>query len=175
MLKTLLTAGVLLMAFTAPAFASTPIVLGSGWKGDTAKIFGIPTERSPWTFTLTKNAVFSVTDCCDAGDVYTLTDANLGVLGSTTYFAGSGVQADGSTYGLFWINENYSKIAQYLTPGSYSISITSDCGQSCPGSLGVRLDAAVVPEPASWAMLIAGFGLTGATMRRRRQAPMVAC
>jgi hypothetical protein len=26
----------------------------------------------------------------------------------------------------------------------------------------------VVPEPASWAMLIAGFGLVGATMRRRR-------
>ncbi len=29
--------------------------------------------------------------------------------------------------------------------------------------------AAAVPEPASWAMLITGFGLTGAAMRRRRQ------
>jgi hypothetical protein len=28
----------------------------------------------------------------------------------------------------------------------------------------------VVPEPASWAMLISGFGLTGAVMRRRRTA-----
>lgn len=27
-----------------------------------------------------------------------------------------------------------------------------------------------VPEPATWAMLIAGFGLTGAAMRRRRTA-----
>ena len=27
-----------------------------------------------------------------------------------------------------------------------------------------------VPEPSSWAMLIAGFGLTGAAMRRRRSA-----
>lgn len=26
-----------------------------------------------------------------------------------------------------------------------------------------------VPEPASWAMLLAGFGLTGAAMRRRRK------
>ena len=31
-------------------------------------------------------------------------------------------------------------------------------------------NGSVVPEPASWAMLIAGFGLTGAAMRRRRVA-----
>nr|WP_197042060.1 trypsin-like serine protease [Sandarakinorhabdus oryzae] len=30
--------------------------------------------------------------------------------------------------------------------------------------------AGAVPEPSSWALLIAGFGLTGATMRRRRVA-----
>jgi len=30
--------------------------------------------------------------------------------------------------------------------------------------------ANAVPEPASWAMLIAGFGLTGAALRRRRAA-----
>jgi hypothetical protein len=32
------------------------------------------------------------------------------------------------------------------------------------------VDTGAVPEPASWAMLIAGFGLTGATLRRRRMA-----
>jgi PEP-CTERM motif len=31
-----------------------------------------------------------------------------------------------------------------------------------------------VPEPASWAMLIAGFGLTGAAMRRRRSTAVAA-
>lgn len=37
------------------------------------------------------------------------------------------------------------------------------------GDNGGRFDIAVgVPEPASWAMLIAGFGLVGAAMRRRR-------
>lgn len=30
---------------------------------------------------------------------------------------------------------------------------------------------AAVPEPSSWSLLIAGFGLIGATLRRRRQAP----
>ncbi|WP_310497942.1 PEPxxWA-CTERM sorting domain-containing protein [Sandarakinorhabdus sp.] len=34
--------------------------------------------------------------------------------------------------------------------------------------------AANVPEPASWAMLIAGFGLVGATARRRRMTSVTA-
>lgn len=33
-----------------------------------------------------------------------------------------------------------------------------------------RLDAPAVPEPATWAMMIAGFGLVGASLRRRRMA-----
>jgi hypothetical protein len=32
------------------------------------------------------------------------------------------------------------------------------------------VNAALVPEPASWAMMLAGFGLVGATMRRRSAA-----
>jgi hypothetical protein len=36
--------------------------------------------------------------------------------------------------------------------------------------LNASMGAPGVPEPASWAMLIAGFGLTGAAMRRRRVA-----
>jgi PEP-CTERM motif len=37
-------------------------------------------------------------------------------------------------------------------------------------NVGGSLSTAVVPEPASWAMLIAGFGLVGAAMRRRKAA-----
>jgi hypothetical protein len=32
----------------------------------------------------------------------------------------------------------------------------------------VRLPSGAVPEPATWAMMIAGFGMAGAMMRRRR-------
>jgi hypothetical protein len=39
---------------------------------------------------------------------------------------------------------------------------------------GSGFDTGAVPEPASWAMLIAGFGLTGAAMRRRRVTAAVA-
>jgi len=37
-----------------------------------------------------------------------------------------------------------------------------------------RITISNVPEPASWALLIAGFGLTGAALRRRRQVAITA-
>jgi hypothetical protein len=36
-----------------------------------------------------------------------------------------------------------------------------------------NFEVAAVPEPASWAMMIAGFGLAGATLRRRRTTSAV--
>jgi len=36
------------------------------------------------------------------------------------------------------------------------------------------LDIAAVPEPSTWAIMVAGFGLAGATLRRRHRAPTTA-
>jgi hypothetical protein len=38
----------------------------------------------------------------------------------------------------------------------------------------IRLNVAAVPEPTSWALLLTGFGLTGAVMRRRNTKVVVA-
>ena len=38
------------------------------------------------------------------------------------------------------------------------------------GGSRTTLDLGVVPEPATWAMMIAGFGLVGSALRRRREA-----
>lgn len=38
----------------------------------------------------------------------------------------------------------------------------------------IRVSPAVVPEPATWAMLIAGFGMIGAAMRRRNRPLAIA-
>jgi len=48
------------------------------------------------------------------------------------------------------------------------VSITSSNGGSDLDFVLDNITGNAVPEPASWAMLIAGFGLTGAAMRRRR-------
>lgn len=41
-------------------------------------------------------------------------------------------------------------------------------------SAGANFSAAAVPEPASWALMIMGFGAAGAMMRRRRLVPAAA-
>ncbi|SNS18368.1 PEP-CTERM protein-sorting domain-containing protein [Sphingomonas laterariae] len=50
-------------------------------------------------------------------------------------------------------------------PGSDNIGLILD---------NVSLDISPVPEPASWAMMIAGFGLVGGAMRNSRRRPTAA-
>lgn len=52
--------------------------------------------------------------------------------------------------------------------GAFTLTITG------PGNVIGGSTTGAVPEPASWALLIAGFGLTGAAMRRRRQVAATA-
>lgn len=61
----------------------------------------------------------------------------------------------------------------FLSTGRLGISDDQFTSQS-GDFLGFAQTPAVVPEPASWAMLIAGFGLIGAAARRRRQATVLA-
>jgi hypothetical protein len=56
--------------------------------------------------------------------------------------------------------------ASYTTGGGFHFALDNlaiNEGASNPGSSGA------VPEPASWAMLVAGFGLAGGALRRRRK------
>jgi hypothetical protein len=42
-----------------------------------------------------------------------------------------------------------------------------------PSVLSLQVNGGGAPEPAAWALMISGFGLTGATLRRRRRAVRV--
>jgi len=82
----------------------------------------------------------------------------LGVnLGSRTSFDIAGSEAyafNGST--LFGVN---------LTTGALT-----NLGNTDRALFGMAISPAAVPEPTSWALMIAGFALVGTTMRRRRVA-----
>ncbi|MBB6228664.1 hypothetical protein FHS79_002854 [Polymorphobacter multimanifer] len=62
--------------------------------------------------------------------------------------------------GFFSVNDGFYQVSQTTGTGSFigNVGITGLTG----------ITAGAVPEPASWAMLIGGFGLVGAAMRRRR-------
>jgi hypothetical protein len=73
--------------------------------------------------------------------------------------------------GTNWIAES-----AHFTAGAGSVLMFAATGTS--DSLGGYIDnvtlSTAVPEPASWAMMIAGFFGLGATLRRARRAPVAA-
>jgi hypothetical protein len=72
-----------------------------------------------------------------------------------------------------------SQITQALTVGTNYIAVVSGYGNndvgdytitfSGPGSTSFNPIVAAAPEPATWGMMIVGFGLAGASLRRRRR------
>ena len=60
--------------------------------------------------------------------------------------------------------------------GTYTINFagTSNSDGAFQGTVKFNLAAAGVPEPATWGMMLLGFGLMGSSMRRRRTRTAVA-
>lgn len=72
-------------------------------------------------------------------------------------------QNGGFIRGSVAVGEFYAAGGNIVGDGQFSIADVEAGGA-----------AGAVPEPATWAMLLAGFGLVGATMRRRNPMPGVA-
>jgi len=84
--------------------------------------------------------------------------------GPTQSFINSDVTPNAMNWKPFSVN--------FLATGATTIAFTNgNVGDNALGLDDVSISA--VPEPASWAMLIGGFGLTGAAMRRRRRVTAV--
>ena len=60
----------------------------------------------------------------------------------------------------------YFNVADYYSADYTTIDSFSTAGQFTGGTISFQ----AVPEPATWALMIAGFGLAGAALRRRRRA-----
>ena len=75
------------------------------------------------------------------------------------------------TPGAGW-SPGAKSIVMYDADGTFSdLALIANDG---PGGAATVLFQSGTPEPASWAMLIAGFGLVGAAARRRRIATIAA-
>jgi PEP-CTERM motif len=74
-----------------------------------------------------------------------------------------GVDADGNS--IVGSNRNYAPAANYITDNTGNLP-----WQETIYDRGFRtyVNVAGVPEPASWMLMIAGFGMVGAAMRRQR-------
>jgi hypothetical protein len=94
-------------------------------------------------------------------------------------FTSAVLTGTGGPYGLVEIdNDGVSEFWRLANPVSLSASqytLTINGNNSGAGSLGgsITIRPAAVPEPATWAMLLVGFGAVGFAMRRRR-APILA-
>jgi opacity protein-like surface antigen len=113
----------------------------------------------------------SQTIATQAGQHYTLSFAfnpgggvELGDASTFVSFGGVDISPDIGVGPLGWNIYSYTVIGS----GSDTLAFRSFQKPAFTGIDAVSLTA--VPEPASWALLIAGFGLTGAAIRRRRAA-----
>lgn len=65
-------------------------------------------------------------------------------------------------------------IIQSTVADTYRLVVTDIDGSRLNNQGGVSLRITAVPEPASWALMIGGFGLTGAVLRRRSRGAITA-
>jgi hypothetical protein len=65
-----------------------------------------------------------------------------------------------------WLESSYRFVASANTT-RLTFASSNVGGRPSYGNLVTAVSVAGVPEPASWAMLIIGFGMVGATLRRR--------
>jgi hypothetical protein len=72
------------------------------------------------------------------------------------------------------LSETYRLLGQALGAGTYTLTVQGTRGAI--GSYGgnVAFEAAAVPEPATWALMLLGFGAIGWQLRRRRTSQALA-
>ena len=118
-------------------------------------------------------------DISFTGGLMSALEFNLNALtGGTVSFAFSGGDSNGFATGPLTLRENGSNFFNVYGGSFDKISISFGDNASLQDIQQVRLAVAgaigAVPEPATWALMILGFGAIAGTMRRRRAKTTVA-
>lgn len=176
-MKNMFFAAGLALALSAPANAVVDI---SGFALDAGAGDGfVAAPDAPFLFTLfgSDNQVSFVTT-----NFGRIAATDLVVTGKFRYQTND---AGGSSFDQagFYVHNDFTRLSVNGQPNGSSNSGTFQFGvkagqnygfyiNSTDGVLGRgQLSVSNIPEPGTWAMMIAGFGLVGAAMRRRRPAP----
>lgn len=156
------------LGLTAIPATAAPIVLGSGWQPFSFGAVGSSFSRT-FEFTLTGTAQFNVTDAFLDGDQFQIfiNSVNQG-LTSTPVNDGTNT----SNYDTAFASPKFSHASYLLGPGTYSVSGITHLSPYGGGGAAAELVAAV-PEPATWAMMLVGFGVIGGASRYRRRKAAV--
>lgn len=184
MKKTLLCAAAT-FALIAPQMASAAPVLVNQWYNFTfagvgsslaaGGLAGVGTNPAsilapdaPWTFTLGSAGTLTLLDGFNSGDQFSLADFGTGIGSTSAPIAG---QDCGSDITACLGNAAISKGTFALGAGNHSISGTTLLSPFGGGAGFFRVTERVgaVPEPATWALMLLGFGFIGFSMRSRRK------
>jgi len=126
-----------------------------------------------FTFSITAPTELRVVDAGFAGDTFSVSVNGVSQLTSsvpaTVYSATQTAIAD---YNAAWADTNFSRGSWVLTaPGTYTVTgvlaqSVSNGAAPVNATIGAVMLAAV-PEPGTWALLLAGLGVLGVSARRR--------
>ena len=130
------------------------------------------TEADLSSPTFTENLVFTNT----LAGLYSIT---LTTSSPAIDFTSAILTGAGGPFGLVEINDDgiseFWRLANPITLSASQYTLTINGNNSGAGSLGgsITISPSAVPEPATWAMMLLGFGAVGFAMRRRR-SPVLA-
>ena len=144
--------------------SSTMVISGPTTVADTTTIGFTEAQLSSPTFM--ENVVFTNT----LAGLYSIT---LTTSSPQIDFTSAVLSGLGGPFGLIEIDDDgtneYWRLANPVQLGASQYTLTINGNNSGAGSLGGSITIRpAVPEPATWAMMLIGFGAVGFAMRRRR-------